>query len=60
MNDSGISLKDDIGSIWKDSTYHDVTIVCADGVEVGACRAVLAARFVRFWFSYTGYVRHFV
>ncbi len=48
MSDSGISLKDDIASIWKDSTYHDVTIVCADGIEVGACRAILAARFVRF------------
>lgn len=41
---SGACLKDDIASIWNKPSYHDVTIVCADGVELGACRAVLAAR----------------
>ena len=44
QSESGISLKDDIASIRTDSTFHDVTIVCSDGVEIGACRAILAAR----------------
>lgn len=42
--DSGISLKDDIASIRTDSAFHDVTLICADGVEIGACRAILASR----------------
>src|SRR5438046_2337304 len=50
QSESGLSLKDDIASIWKDPTYHDVIIVCADGVELGACRAILASRFVDFGF----------
>ena len=44
QNDSGLSLKDDIASIRTDPIFHDVTIVCSDGVEIGACRAVLASR----------------
>lgn len=45
---SGTCLKEDIASIRTNSLYHDLTIVCADGVEVSACRAVLAARCVVF------------
>src|SRR5438270_3157989 len=44
QSDSGFSLKDDIASIRTDPTFHDLTLVCSDGVEVGACRAVLASR----------------
>lgn len=42
--ESGLCLKDDIASIWTDSTFHDVTLQCADGVKMDACRAVLASR----------------
>src|SRR5215469_3577595 len=44
MSESGISLKDDIASIQTDPTFHDIIIVCADGVEIGACSAILASR----------------
>ena len=44
QTESGISLKDDIASIRTDPTFHDITIVCSDGVEIGACRAILASR----------------
>lgn len=40
----GPSLKDDITSIKADPTFHDVTIVTADGVEIGANSTVLASR----------------
>ena len=44
MSESGINLKDDIASIRTDPTFHDVTIVCSDGVEIGVCRAILPSR----------------
>src|SRR5215469_13375674 len=44
QSESGINLKDDIASIRTDLTFHDITIVCSDGVEIGACRAILASR----------------
>src|SRR5215472_11668548 len=44
QSESGINLKDDIASIRTDPTFHDITIVCSDGIEIGACRAILASR----------------
>ena len=34
----------DFTRLLADSKYHDVTLVCSDGVEIGACRAILASR----------------
>ena len=34
----------DFTRLLADPKYHDVTLVCSDGVEIGACRAILASR----------------
>ena len=44
QSECGVYLKDDIASIRTDPTFHDITIVCSDGVEIGACRPILASR----------------
>jgi len=40
----GHTFQADFAALLSDTTKHDLTIVCADGVEIGACRAILAAR----------------
>lgn len=40
----GTDLKADFVNLLIDETFHDVTIVCSDGVKIGASRNVLAAR----------------
>src|SRR5262249_20632947 len=40
----GHTFQADFAALLSDTTNHDLTIVCADGVEIGACRAIIAAR----------------
>src|SRR5262249_9635484 len=44
----GLDLKRDLAFLLNSPFLHDVTIVCADGVQVNACSAFLAARSTAF------------
>ncbi|RUP46980.1 hypothetical protein BC936DRAFT_146287 [Jimgerdemannia flammicorona] len=44
QNECGSSLKNDIVSVWANPAFHDVKVVCADGVKISANRTILAAR----------------
>src|SRR5438270_6676038 len=43
-HERGNSMQDDFAFLLANPIYHDITLVCADGVEIGACRAILASR----------------
>jgi len=43
-HEKGHSIQDDFATLMSDTRHHDLTIVCADNIEIGTSRAILAAR----------------